>query len=302
MNELKIPATFAEKAVELGDGARDWLASLPGLASHYAREWGLRFEGEPMHGYAGVVQPARRADGTQVALKLGWQDEDTRDEPIALSTWAGRGAVLMLEHDPATGVLLLELLDASRSLNDEPLGKAIEVAGELARRLAVPAPAELSREQRTEAKELVEELPRSWHDLGEPFGRRLVDAAVEVCRDLGPSSGSLLVNEDLHFENVLAGAREPWLVIDPNPLAGDLEFGVIPLLWNRSTESTLDERMAAVVSAMGLDADRARTWTLVRAVQNWLWMVEDEEEIDNTGDPAYATAPVIAEWAASSTH
>ena len=98
------------------------------------------------------------------------------------------------------------------------------------------------------------------------------------------------MNEDLHFENVLAGTREPWLVIDPKPLAGDLEWGVIPLFWNRFTESTLDERFALIVASQELDAERARDWTLVRAVQNWLWMVEEHLETgEDSDDPAFVT-------------
>ncbi|MEA5365773.1 aminoglycoside phosphotransferase family protein [Amycolatopsis sp., V23-08] len=301
VNDLRVPPVFAARAPRvLGPGALPWLAALPALAAGYARKWGLTFEGEAMHGYVGVVQPARLPDGTPVVLKLGWRDEESADEPLALSTWAGRGAVLLLDSAPGDGVLLLERLDAGRTLDDLPLPEAIPVLGELARRLAVPAPPELSRSVREEASRLVEELPRRWAELGEPFDRRLVDDAVALCRELGPSSGALLVNEDLHFQNVLAGRREPWLVIDPKPLAGDLEYGVIPLFWNRFTESTLDERLALIVASQELDAEKARAWTLVRAVQNWIWMAEEFAETgEDSDDPAFITVPEIAQWAAS---
>jgi len=299
VSDLRIPAVFAERAPRVfGPEAVPWLATLPQLAAGYARKWRLTFEGEAMHGYVGVVQPARREDGTPVVLKLGFRDKESADEPVALSTWAGRGAVLLLESAPQDGVLLLERLDAGRTLDDLPLREAVPVIGELARRLAVGAPPGLSRNLRTEAEELAEEIPRRWAELGEPFDRGLVDDAVAICRELGPDAGTLLVNEDLHFQNVLAGQREPWLVIDPKPLSGDLEWGVIPLFWNRFTESTLDDRMDAIVTAMGLDAERARAWTLVRAVQNWIWMIEDLEEYEpDSDDPAFTAAPAIAAWA-----
>ena len=98
MNDLRVPPLFAARAPRvLGAEAAPWLATLPELAAGYARKWGLTFEGEAMHGYVGVVQPARLADGTPVVLKLGWRDEESADEPLALSTWAGRGAVLLLD-------------------------------------------------------------------------------------------------------------------------------------------------------------------------------------------------------------
>ncbi|MEV6874136.1 aminoglycoside phosphotransferase family protein [Amycolatopsis sp. NPDC051128] len=322
VTDLHIPPLFAARAPRvLGAGAVPWLAALPDLAADYARKWGLTFEGEAMHGYVGVVQPARLADGTPVVLKLGWRDGESADEPLALSTWAGRGAVLLLDSAPDDGVLLLERLDAGRTLDDLPLREAVPLIGGLARRLAVPAPPGLARHLRAEAESLVEELPRRWTELGEPFDRRLVDDAVAICRELGPSAADLLVNEDLHFENVLGGTREPWLVIDPKPLAGDLEWGVIPLFWNRFTESTLDARMALIVASQELDAERARAWTLVRAVQNWIWMIEEyEESNEDSDDPAFITVicgaspraggsatrtperspvPEIAAWAAS---
>jgi streptomycin 6-kinase len=190
--------------------------------------------------------------------------------------------------------MLLERLDATRTLDHEPIDYAVETAASLLRRLAVPAPTGLSRELRVEAAKAAEELPGNWREFGEPFPRRLLDAAIEVCRDLGPRAGRLLVNEDGHFQNVLAGTREKWLMTDPKPLSADAEFGAMALLWNRATESTVDYRMAAVVEAAGLDADRARAWALVRAVQNWLRMIEDGD----TGNPGFAAVPRIAAWAA----
>lgn len=295
MSDLIVPAEFASVTSRReGEAGRRWLGSLPALAARYCREWGLRLDGEPRHGYVGVVVPALRADGTPAVLKLTWQSTETRGEPLALSTWNGRGAVLLLESDPSSGALLLERLDAGRILRDEPNDHAVEVIGGLMRRLAVPAPPELSRDLRTEAAELVEYLPRRWRELGQPFPRYLVDAAVEVCRKSGPTSADLLVNTDLHYENVLAGTREPWLVIDPQPLSGDLEFGVLALMWNRVDESTLDARFAAIVGAAGLDAELAVSWALVRAVRNWIGRAGIAGPAE---DPAHLAAPRLAHWA-----
>ncbi|GAB3583816.1 aminoglycoside phosphotransferase family protein [Amycolatopsis endophytica] len=266
---MQVPGDFAKRLIgSEGDGVRPWLDGLPDLARWRCREWGLRIEGPPWHGHTALVFPVRR-DGARAVLKLAWQNDDTRDEPVALSTWDGRGAVRLLES--GHGTLLLERLDASRSLLTEPLDEAAGIASALLRRLTVPAPP-LVRTLRAEAIRLATELPAEWARLGRPLPKRLLDAAVAVCRDLGPEAGSHLVNQDLHYENVLAGTREPWLVIDPQPIAGDPEYGVIPLLWNRFGESTVEERFAAVTE--GLDADRARAWTLVRAVENWLWAVK----------------------------
>ncbi|QWF79208.1 aminoglycoside phosphotransferase family protein [Amycolatopsis sp. CA-230715] len=287
-----IPAAFVEEIAEReGDEGRAWLAQLPAEVERCFEHWKLRPDGDPMHGYTAVVYPAVAVDGTPAVVKLPWQDDETRDERLALSTWDGAGSVLLLDHDD-TGALLLERLDHARSLDGEPIGPAVEIAGGLLRGLAVEAPP-LSRSLAAEAERWAAELPELWRELDEPLPRRMLDATLDVCRNLGPEAGTLLVNEDPHYLNVLAGTREPWLVIDPKPLTGDVEFGVIPLLWNRFAESTLDERFAAVVSAANLDRDRALAWTLVRAVVNWLDLVDDEDD-----DFPCPEVVRIAEWAA----
>lgn len=274
MNEPRIPVAFIEQLVRReGTAGKAWLDSLPELAGRYLREWALTLDGTPMHGTTGVLLPVSHG-GRPAVLKLSWLDEETRHEPLALSTWNGAGAVLLLESDPAQGVMVLERLDSERMLEGEPLDFAVETAGRLMRRLAVPAPPGLGRTLRGEATRWARELPGTWERLGRPLPRVMLDTAIDICRALGPKADSLLVNEDLHYSNVLAGTREPWLVIDPKPLTGDVEFAVIPLLWNRIEESSVDERFAAVVAAAELDAARARAWTLVRAVVNWLWAAE----------------------------
>ncbi|MFI6173145.1 aminoglycoside phosphotransferase family protein [Nocardia sp. NPDC051052] len=289
-----VPEFFAERlARNEGEEARAFLDRLPGLVEEYLRRWQLSLDGPSMHGYAGLVLPATRVDGSAVVLKLSIMTPETRDEPLALAAWDGLGAVRLLDSDPERGVLLMERLDSTRSLVDEPIDKAVQTATGLLRRLAIPAPSGLSRDLRHEAERYAAELPQDWARLGAPFPRKLLDAAVDACNQLGPSAARLLANEDLHYENVLGGTREPWLVIDPQPLVGDPEFTTLSLIWNRRTESSLDERFAAIVDGAALDADRARAWTLVRALRNWLDFVDD----DDLEDDGYFAVQDIAPWA-----
>ncbi|WP_084654747.1 aminoglycoside phosphotransferase family protein [Nocardia altamirensis] len=289
-----VPEFFATRlAKQEGAPARAWLDRLPDLVADYRDRWQLTVDGPSMHGYGGLVLPVRRADGSAAVLKLAYLTPETKDEPVALAVWRGDGAVLLLESDAEHGALLLERLDSGRSLETEPIDDAVRIIAELLRRLSIPAPQGISRNLRTESAVWAEELPRDWARLGEPFPRKLLDAAVEVCTQLGPTSAQLLANEDLHFENVLAGHREPWLAIDPQPLVGDPEFTTLSLLWNRRTESTLDHRFAAVVDLAGLDQDRARAWTIVQCARNWIWFAEDED----SDDPGYPSVQAIAPWA-----
>ncbi|MCG8923903.1 aminoglycoside phosphotransferase family protein [Lentzea sp. CC55] len=275
---ITVPEGFG---LELGEGASEWVAALPRLATRACARWRLTPDGPLMNGFCAVVLPVRRADGHPAVLKLSWIDDETRHEPLALRLYDGNGAVQLLDHDEELGALLLERLDR-HSLDDEPVDLAIGVIGGLLRRhRGIEAPAELRRFRDT--------LPADHPAVP----RELLDAAREAgTRPMGTT----LVNEDLHYQNVLRGDREPWLVIDPKPLSGDPEYCMIPLLWNRFDEldgpKGLTGRFLAICDAGELDVAKARDWTLQRAVANWIWCLEENVE------KVAVICADIARWAA----
>lgn len=99
----------------------------------------------------------------------------------------------------------------------------------------------------------------------------LADRAAGLCRELlaGADEGHL-VNSDLHYRNVLAGDRAPWLVIDPMPVAADREFGIASLVWGRWPESTSERLIREVVEAGDLDHHRTVAWTFVETAEKLL--------------------------------
>ena len=197
----------------------------------------------------------------RLALKLTWVDQETAQEAAALRHWAGKGAVRLLEDEP--GALLLERLQAGQSLDRQPLEAALEVSASLLRRLSIPATTEFL-EMGAYTRELFALARARWSELGKPFAEEWLLPPPDPARDL-------LVNQDLHYANVLAGEREPWLVIDPKPLRGDPEFGLAPLLWNRFEEGKISERFEQLVRLAGLDRQRALKWSCFRVMEYWLW-------------------------------
>jgi streptomycin 6-kinase len=99
----------------------------------------------------------------------------------------------------------------------------------------------------------------------------IIDAAAEFLDDLPRTQGEqVLVHQDLHGDNILAADREPWLVIDPKPLAAEREFSLAPII--RSFEFghsvaqivyRLDGRLSAELQ---LDCGRVRQWTIAQSV------------------------------------
>jgi streptomycin 6-kinase len=286
-----IPAAF-EIDVVRGRGAagRAWLTRLPGLLADACQRWGLVVEGEPKHGAQGLVWPVAQSERPAV-LKITWPDDMTRLEAAALEAWAGRGAVRLYARDVDQGLLLMERLDSAQSLDGLAIGDAVSAAATVLRRLAVPAPGSVPT-LADEGRRMTAELPAAWQTLAAPFPRRVLDAAVSSARELGPASQTLLVHRDLHYGNVLAGEREPWLAIDPMPVAGDPEFGAARLLLRRFSDggrAGLRHRLDMIIDVAGLDSGRTQAWTLVHLVDYWLWalgvgLTEDPKVCDTITD------------------
>lgn len=275
-----------------GDAGRAWIESLPHLCETLCREWNLVIEGPTMHGGLSLVIPARRGDEACI-LKLGWVDESTQHEALALSAWNGSGAVRLFASKPEVSALLLGRLDSRRSLQDVGLTEAVTIAGQLLRRLAISPPKEVPPLKEV-GRALPETLSQRRERYGRPMSRRLLDQACDLAVQLAPSTSGLLVNYDLFYADILAGKREPWLAIDPKVVAGDLEYGVAQLLWRRLEEMEAQGGLAyhfdALIEAAGLDRGLSRAWTLVRCVDYWLWGVS----VGLTEDPA--RCEVITTW------
>lgn len=262
-----------------GDEGRAWVAGLPTLAAHYLDEWDLVLDGPPRHGMVALALPVRTAQGTLAVLKLQQVDEEHLGEGLALRTWTGDGAVRVLAEEPVA--LLLERLDADRPLSTRRSEgvTARVIAGLLARLHAHPAPPGI-RPLAEVVAGMLDYAPtaaKSLTDVGERA--RLRDWGARV-REISAEPGDRLLHWDLHDNNVLAAEREPWLAIDPKPLAGDPGFELLPALWNVDGETgdlpmTVRRRFDEMTEIMGLDRGRALAWTYARILQNCLWEVED---------------------------
>ncbi|WP_369268302.1 aminoglycoside phosphotransferase family protein, partial [Streptomyces harbinensis] len=126
--------------------------------------------------------------------------------------------------------------------------------------------------------------PAAVRSLADPDERRLVSVCADAVAEVLGEAGDRLLHWDLHQDNVLAGTREPWLAIDPEPLVGDPGFDLWPALDSRWDEvvaasgdprATVLRRFDQLTERVGLDRRRAAVWTLGRVLQNALWDIED---------------------------
>ncbi|WP_405065399.1 aminoglycoside phosphotransferase family protein [Kribbella sp. NBC_01510] len=258
-----------------------WLDRLPKLTRELLDEWDLRVNGKAFYGNCALVVPVTTADGQSAVLKVQFPHWEAETEHLALRAWGGNGAVLLLRADPRRFALLLERLEP-RDLTTVDALDACEIVGSTYKRLHVPA----GPQYRTLSGELTRWLERLRQlPASAPVPHRYVEQAISLSEDFvaDPATDGRLIHTDLHYENMLAADREPWLVIDPKPLSGDPHFEVAPLIWNRWDEVVASgdlrfavrQRFYTAIDAAGLDEVRARDWVIVRQMLNVLWTLED---------------------------
>ncbi|MET7601783.1 aminoglycoside phosphotransferase family protein [Streptomyces avermitilis] len=279
---IDVPGELAASQQKFnGAAGRAFIAGLPRRAADFLERWELRVDGPSMYGVCALVLPVLRADGTRAALKLQPLDEESAGEPVALRRWDGAGAVGLLEHDEATCTLLLERLDEARTLTEIPDTReaVLVVARLLARLTALPAPEGLRRLGDITAA-MLEQVSWALRQIADPGDRRLVEDCAAAVREVAAEPGDRLLHWDLHFDNVLASHRAPWLAIDPKPLAGDPGFDLLPAIHNRFEPAEIRWRFDAMTEVLALDRERARAWSLARVLQNTLWDIADGRPLE----------------------
>lgn len=246
-------------------------------------EWHLRVEGDPIDGHRSLVVPVR-ADGRAAVLKIAPPEQHNAGEHLVLRQWNGDGAVRLLRADPRRRALLVERLTGG-DLTTVPDDQACAVIAGLYSRLHRPALPQLDALSNLAPQWTadLQALPRN-----APIPRRLVEQAIAQLPTLVDApDGEVTLHGNLHYGKVLTAQRSPWLAIGPSPLRGDPHYDVAPVLWSRwdrmghHAREVIRHRLFVLTDSAGLDEDRARAWTLVRAVLRALRLLQDGEPADS---------------------
>lgn len=240
-------------------------------------EWDLTPDGDAVRTPGATVLPVRTDDGEAVLKVTNAAD----DAHLVLRRWNGGGAVRLLRADPQRRAVLLERL-RPESLENSWDVEACQVVAGLYARLHVPAMPQLpslTTLLNVWADEFAA-LPRS-----APIPHRLIEQVTTLCRELAHEPADRVLHGNLHYGNVLAADREPWLAISPAPLNGDPHYELAPMLWNRWDELAgwvrdgVRQRFYALIDAAGFDEDRAREWTIVRVVREAVRAIHDQSDV-----------------------
>lgn len=277
---LEIPILLADRARTWGgaDGER-WLARLAGLVDQLVQRWRLELA-DPLPSHVSLVAPARR-DGEAVVLKIPMQGvefpyaqaNNRRFEADALRRWKGEGSVKLLAFDEASGAMLLEACAPGTRLADEcSLNEADEVACRLLRQLWRGVPSSSMSTTADLAGEWARRAVVFYDEASGPFERELLDDALALLELFAVAApGSTLLHGDFHHNNVLAAQRQPWLAIDPLPLAGDREYDLVMFLLFRkgsmeNPEHDWDAAITSMADRLHVRSRRVKEWLYVRLV------------------------------------
>jgi streptomycin 6-kinase len=288
---IEVPERLSWWREEPGGAA--WLEQLPRLAAECAERWSLSLEDPFRQGNVSLTLPATRSGGTPVVLKLNFPEPESAHEADALAHWGGEGAVRLLGFDRERNALLVERAIPGNSLWEvEDDEEATRIAAEVLRWLwSRPPPAHHPfRLLADEAEGWTAQARLDWDALGRPFEGGLIEAAEAAARELSASQPAVvLCHQDFQGSNVLRAEREPWLAIDPKPLAGEREFALASIVRSFELGETRDDvvhRLDRLSAELGLDRERARGWALGQTlawadtdymshhVQTARWLVE----------------------------
>lgn len=308
---ITIPGRLQSKA-SASEAGRRWLASLPGLCRRLGEEWLLDL-GTPYAGcHVSLVLAVSRDDRwyalkipMPAAIDLGTLAAAARAQELdALRAWAGRGAVQLVEHDPATGAMLLERCVPGTTLDrladpDESDRAAVDLLHQLWR----TPPTDQTFERLADlATRLADDLPQRFAAAGAPFDRWLLEAAVERLGQLAePGPREVLLHGDFQHANVLSAERQPWLAIDPLPMIGDPAYDAVQYLLFRKgdladPQTTWPTVIGRFCALLDVDAERVTAWLFARLVSDAVAACEEGSAV------APLEAPQGELWSARLVH
>ncbi len=287
-----IPDDFARATIRRsGASGRDWLARLPAILDACAERWGLTLGAPATPLSYNYVIIARRTDGTAAILKVHVPNDGFASEVAALRLFNGRGVARLLESDPHDEALLVERCVSGTPLthitetDDE---RATSIAASVMRQVWRPLPPDHSFATMADWNADLRSLRPHYGGGTGPFPRTIIEEVESLIPALTTSAPApILLHGDLHYDNILAAGRQPWLAIDPKGLAGEPAYETGALLYNPQPHllaaphpgRILARRVDQLAEALRLDRARVRGWGIVRAVLSAWWSVQSTGEV-----------------------
>ena len=279
-----LPAKFTRNITGLhGAKGKRWLAELPRTVEAMLDKWELNIERVfPNLSYNFVASCAGKT-GEKLVLKIGVPEKDSslNDEKRALEAFDGNGAIKVLRFDRRRCAMLLERAVEGRTLHEvcgEDYRRAVEIAVEVMQKLPRQPP---NKSDFINLENWIDGLTRAGK-VG--FESEKVGRAQKFFGGLNePLEKKILLHGDIHFDNILSARREPFLLIDPKGVVGEIGYEIAVFLndlagWTAHLTDQKEVLTAAVEvfsRAFSVGAEDLRKWAYSFAVLSAWWMFED---------------------------
>jgi streptomycin 6-kinase len=279
-----LPCKFRQNIAGLyGAKGKKWLADLPQTLEMICVRWSLTLEDFFPNLSFNFVAKCFDNKGEKYVLKVGVPDEDSPllTEKRTLEAFDGKGAVRVLRYDEDLCAMLLERAIEGKTLSEicgEDYAKAVEIAIKVLKKLP-RNPAD--KTQFINLETWVDGLNRA---VKSEFAAEKVSKAQAFFAELIESfERKILLHGDVHFDNILSARREPFLLIDPKGLIGEIGYEIAVFLndlagWTENLanrENILDEAIKRFSDEFAVSPSNLRKWCFAYAVLSAWWMMED---------------------------
>jgi len=268
--------------------ARRWLQTIPDRLHQCAKRWRLEIGERLGTGSTSRVFGCVDDEGRSLVLKLAPPEMRPDLEAAALTLWAGRGSVRLVDFAHDIGGLLLErLVPASHLPPGEDAVATDLVARPLMELHAVQLPASHPFPTQLEFVDVWLDRVRLGGE-SETAGVRLLDQAREAARRLcSEGSSAVLLHGDFIDKNLLFDGTR-YVAVDPIPRTGDPCSDVGFYAAYHPPAGDIGRRARSLAGRCGLDRERAARWAAVWAVgeatETWrpdsrdlqMWIQSDE--------------------------
>jgi streptomycin 6-kinase len=277
-----LPEKFIHTILEShGANGEKWLANLPAIIAELTVKWQIFVEKPFPNLSYNFVAPCVCADKSEAVLKIGFPEEDSPifNEAEMLKMFSGSGAVKLLRFDRERYALLLEKLIPGEHLKtifraDET--KAVEIAIRVLRKIKQEQP------PKHEFMPLENWFRGFQQAKNTNFPAQAVSKAYGFYNEL-KTEQKFLLHGDFHHENILSATREPYLVIDPKGIIGQIGYEISVFLNNHvlwlSSAPDLSEKINDAVlrfaKAFAVEPQILRKWAFAQAVLSAWWTYEE---------------------------
>jgi streptomycin 6-kinase len=257
--------------------------------------------GVTKQGYLGYVLPCRCQDGALAILKLSPDAREAEEQAIALSAWAGDGAVSLLAksfEEKGAALLLGRIIPgaALQPLHD-PVGERIAQCVQRLSRI----PASSVRGSLPSGIERLNALisANARHPItSTPRLRRHQDRIIALANNLARSQwdreGAVLLHGDLHAGNLLVDSNNELVAIDPTPAFGDPEQDIADAAAKNDWGQDLRTRVERLAETCHADRRKVAAYARIAAWNCGIFHTATGTESPGGVDPdellEYATA------------